>query len=64
MNNKLAINYFPISNEDARDVDELKETYPNKKELRNVLEDYFGIYTDNAEFSPQEFYTYFKDYVS
>lgn len=59
-----AIEAFPISEEEARDLDELKTTFPDKSELRAVLEDYFHIYDDNASMEPQKFDMYFADFVS
>ena len=63
-NAKSAIECFPISEEDARDVDELRETFPDNADLRAALEDYFDIYNDYAQMSVQEFDTYFQDYIS
>ena len=59
-----AIEAFPISEEEARDLDELKTTFPDKSELRAVLEDYFHIYDDNASMEPQKFDMYFADFVN
>lgn len=58
-----AIDAFPVSEEEARDIDELRETFPDDSEFRSVLEDYFHIYDDNSEMSVQEFDTYIKDYL-
>ena len=41
--------YFSVSEEEAKDIDELAETFTDKSELRSVLEDYFHIYDDYAE---------------
>ena len=59
-----AIEAFPISEEEARDLDELKKTFPDKSELRAVLEDYFHIYDDNASMEPQKFDMYFADFIN
>lgn len=50
-----AIECFPIGREEADDVDELKDAFPWKKDLRAVLESYFHIYDDFAEMSVAEF---------
>ena len=54
--------YFPVSEEEARDIDELAMTFNDKSELRSVLEDYFHIYDDYATMSVQEFDRYLADY--
>lgn len=61
---KKAIEAFPISQEEAEDVDTLRDTFPNKSDLRSALEDYFHIYDDYAEMTTQEFDRYFADYMS
>ena len=61
---KKAIEAFPISQEEAEDVDTLRDTFPDKSDLRAVLEDYFHIYDDYAEMTAQEFDRYFADYMS
>jgi hypothetical protein len=38
--------FFPVSEEEAKDIDELSDTFPDRSELRSVLEDYFHIYDD------------------
>lgn len=60
---KNAIDVFPISEEQAKDVDELRETFEDKSDLRAALEDYFHIYDDFAEMSEREFDTAFEDYT-
>ena len=54
--------FFPVSEEQGADIDELAETFEDKSELRNVLEDYFHIYDDYAEMSVQDFDRYLADY--
>ena len=54
--------FFPVSEEQAADINELAETFVDKSELRNVLEDYFHIYDDYAEMSVQDFDRYLADY--
>lgn len=56
--------FFPVSEEEAQDLNELEETFPNRSELRSVLEDYFHIYDDYAEFTVQEFDTYLAEYFN
>ena len=57
-----ASEYFPVSEEEARDIDELAETFTDKSELRSVLEDYFHIYDDYAEMTVEDFDKYLADY--
>ena len=58
-----AIEAFDVSEEEALDIDELKETFPDVRDLRAALEDYFHIYDDYAVMTPQEFDTSFARYV-
>lgn len=58
-----AIDCFPISEEDAKDVEELRETFDNDSDLRAALEDYFHIYDDYAEMSEDEFDEGFKKFI-
>ena len=60
---KNAIDVFPISEDEALDIDELRDTFKDKSDLRAVLEDYFHIYDDFAEMSVDVFNTYFKEYT-
>lgn len=60
---KSAIECFPVSEEEAKDIDNLKETFKNKSDLRAVLEDYFHIYDDWSEITPTEFDTCFKEFI-
>jgi len=60
---KSAIEVFPISEEQAADVDELFETFNDVRDLRAVLEDYFHIYDDYSEMTPEEFDEYFAEFV-
>jgi len=60
---KSAIEVFPISEEQAADVDELFETFNDVRDLRAVLEDYFHIYDDYSEMTPEEFDKYFAEFV-
>ena len=60
---KKAIEAFPVSEEEAEDIDKLRDTFPDKADLRAVLEDYFHIYDDYAKMSAQEFDMYFEDYM-
>ena len=57
-----ASEYFPVSEQEARDIDELAETFTDKSELRSVLEDYFHIYDDYAEMTVEDFDKYLGDY--
>ena len=57
--------YFPVSDEEAKELNELEETFGNSRsELRSVLEDFFHIYDDYAEMSVQEFDTYLAEYFN
>ena len=58
-----AIDCFPISEEDAKDVEELRKTFDNDSDLRAALEDYFHIYDDYAEMSEEEFDKGFKKFL-
>lgn len=60
---KPAIECFPVGQEVADDLDELRDTFPYKPDLRAALESYFHIYDDFAEFTPEEFEQYFKDFT-
>ena len=60
---KQAVEVFPVSEEEAEDIDKLRDTFPDKADLRAVLEDYFHIYDDYAKMSAQEFDMYFEDYM-
>ena len=64
MSFKKAADCFPVSLEDAEDIDDLRATFPDKADLRAVLEDYFHIYDDYADMSAQDFDRYFEDYTS
>lgn len=54
--------FFPVSTEEAAEIDELAETFPDKSELRSVLEDYFHIYDDYSAMSVQEFDQHLAEY--
>lgn len=54
--------FFPVSEKEARDLDELAETFTDRSELRAVLEDYFHIYDDYAALTVNEFDGYLADY--
>lgn len=54
---------FNITEEQAADVDELKETFKDRSDLRAALEDYFHIYDDFAEMSEDEFNDAFEEYT-
>lgn len=55
--------YFPVSEEEAKELNELEQTFGNSRsELRSVLEDFFHIYDDYAEMSVQEFDTHLAEY--
>ena len=54
--------HFPVSGEEAKELDELAMTFNDKSELRSVLEDYFHIYDDYATMSVQEFDRCLADY--
>lgn len=56
--------FFPVSEEDAENLNELAKTFTSKSDLRSVLEDYFHIYDDLAEMSVQEFDSYLADYFN
>ena len=56
--------YFPVSEEEADDLNDLANTFTSKSDLRSVLEDYFHIYDDLAEMSVQEFDSYLADYFN
>ncbi len=60
---KSAMDCFPVSEEEAKDIDNLKETFENKADLRAVLEDYFHVYDDWAEITPTEFDKCFKEFI-
>lgn len=46
---------FSISEEQAEELEELKDTFKDKSDLRAALEDYFHIHDDFAEMSEDEF---------
>lgn len=54
--------HFPVSGEEAEELDELAMAFTDKGELRSVLEDYFHIYDDYATMSVQEFDRCLADY--
>ena len=56
--------HFPVSEQEAKDIDELAETFTDKSELRSVLEDYFHIYDDYAEMTVEDFDTYLAEYFN
>ena len=60
---KDAIECFPIYEEEAMDVDRLRDTFHDVRDLRAVLEDYFHIYDDYAIMTPEEFDSCFADYT-
>lgn len=60
---KSAIDCFPVSEEEAEDIEELRETFPDDADLRAALEDYFDIYDDYAKMSVREFDTSFKEFI-
>lgn len=47
--------FFPVSEEEAKDIDELADTFTDRSELRSVLEDYFHIYDDYASLDVDDF---------
>lgn len=55
---------FNITEDQAFDVDDLKETFKDKADLRAALEDYFHIYDDYAEMSEDDFDKAFEEYTS
>lgn len=60
---KLASEAFNIDEEQAEDVDNFRETFKDIRDLRAVLEDYFHIYDDYAEMTPEEFNKSFAEFV-
>lgn len=56
--------FFPVSEEEGEELDELANTFTDKSELRSVLEDYFHLYDDYATMSVQEFDQYLADYFN
>ena len=56
--------FFPVSEEEGEELDELAKTFPDKSELRSVLEDYFHLYDDYATMDVQEFDRYLADYFN
>lgn len=54
---------FHISEDQAFDVDNFKETFKDKADLRATLEDYFHIYDDYAEMSEDDFDKAFEEYA-
>ena len=54
---------FHITEDQALDVDDLKETFKDKADLRAALEDYFHIYDDYAEMSEDDFDKAFEKYT-
>ena len=57
-----AIDCFPVSEEEAQDIEDLHEAFPTKSEFRTVLEDYFHIYDDYADMPVEEFDKCFEHY--
>ena len=56
--------FFPVSEEEGEEIDELANTFTDKSELRSVLEDYFHLYDDYATMSVQEFDQYLANYFN
>lgn len=54
---------FSISEEQAEAIEELKDTFKDKSDLRAALEDYFHVYDDFAEMSEDEFDDGFKKFT-
>lgn len=54
---------FSISEEQAEAIEELKDTFKDKSDLRAALEDYFHVYDDFAEMSEDEFDEGFKKFT-
>jgi len=54
--------YFPVSKEEAKEIDRMEKTFTSRSELRSVLEDYFHIYDDYAKMSVQDFDSYLAEY--
>lgn len=54
---------FHITEDQALDVDDLKETFEDKADLRAALEGYFHIYDDYAEMSEDDFGKAFEKYT-
>lgn len=54
--------YFPVSQEEAKEIDRMEKTFTSRSELRSVLEDYFHIYDDYAKMSVQDFDSYLAEY--
>jgi len=58
-----AVDIFPVSEEEGNEIDHYKEIFPYVQDLRAALEEYFHIYDDFAVMSPEEFDSYFGEYV-
>lgn len=54
--------YFPVSQEEAKEINRMEKTFTSRSELRSVLEDYFHIYDDYAKMSVQDFDSYLAEY--
>lgn len=63
MSMSIAADCFDVSDDVGDEIDEFRGLFPNKEDLRVVLEDYFNIYNDWAEMSPSEFDAKFKKYM-
>ena len=54
--------FFPVSEEDGEEIDELEKKFTDRSELRSVLEDYFHLYDDYAKMEVDEFNQCLADY--
>ena len=60
---KSAAECFGISEEEGKDVEELRSTFENDADFRAALEDYFDIYNDYAVMSEDDFNKGFKKFI-
>ena len=54
---------FSVPEEQAEELEELKDTFKDKSDLRAALEDYFHVYDDFAEMSEDEFDERFQKFT-
>ena len=55
---------FPVDEQQAEKIEDLRNTFKDNADFRAALEDYFHIYDDFAEMEEDEFNKCFEEYIS
>lgn len=61
---KSAAECFGVSEQDGKDIEQLRSIFENNSDFRAALEDYFNIYNDYAVMSADDFDRGFKEFIN